>query len=123
MNAEIQAILNALSAIRISAQPEEAEIHSAVAQALNAAGIAHIHEYKLAPGQRIDFISGKIGIEVKKSRPAASQLRRQLTRYLENAELDAMIVVLQKPCALPACICAKPVYVVALNRLWGVALR
>lgn len=123
MTAKIQAILNALSAIRIAAQPEEAEIHSAVVQALSAAGIAHIHEYRLAPGQRIDFICEGIGIEVKKSRPAANQLKRQLTRYLENSELEAMIVVLQKPCALPNCICGKPVYMVALNRLWGVALR
>ena len=36
--------------------------------------------------------------------------------------LTAVIVVLQKPCALPETICGKPVRVVSLNRLWGVAL-
>ena len=34
-----------------------------------------------------------------------------------------MIVVLQRPCHLPESICGKPVHVVALNRLWGVALH
>jgi len=123
MTAEVQAILAALSAIRMPAQPEEYEIHEAVARALDAAGIAYVHEFKLAPGRRIDFACGNIGIEVKKSRPAASQLKQQLARYLENTNLEAMIVVMQKPCTLPAAICAKPVYVVGLNRLWGVALR
>jgi len=123
MTNEISRILNALNAIRIGVQPEEYEIHSEIARALEADGIECRHEYKLAPGRRIDFICGRIGIEVKKSRPASAQLRAQLARYLESSELDAMIVVLQRPCSLPASIAGKPVHVVALNRLWGVALH
>lgn len=123
MSTEVQRILDALSAIRIAPQPEEFEIHDAVRQALEDADIEYIHECKLLPGRRIDFMCGSIGIEVKKSRPVASRLREQLSRYLENTPLTAIIVVLQKPCALPECICSKPVYVVALNRLWGVALH
>ena len=119
---ELQSILAALQSIRMHAQPEENEIHAHIAQAFESAGIAYIHEYKLAPGRRIDFICGRIGIEVKKGRPSASVLRPQLHKYLESAELDAMIVVLQRPCYLPSTICGKPVHVVSLNRLWGVAL-
>lgn len=119
---ELQKILQALSAIRMPAQPEEYEIHAEIARALDAAGIPFTHEYKLMPGRRIDFICGSIGIEVKKSRPASARLREQLARYLDGTELTAMIVVLQKPCHLPDNICGKPVHVVALNRLWGVAL-
>ena len=119
---DIDKIISALSAIRISAQPEESEIHNAVSAALTAAGIDHEHEFRLGPRKRIDFVCGTIGIEVKKSRPKASDLQAQLKRYLEGTCLTAMIVVLQKPCSLPKTISGKEVHVVALNRLWGIAL-
>lgn len=122
MSAEVQRILDALSRIRMGPQPEEYEIHAAVAAALQESGIPCIHEYKLRPRCRIDFLCGSVGIEVKKSRPASAQLRAQLSRYLESDALSAVIVVLQKPCTLPASIQNKPVHIVALNRLWGVAL-
>ena len=120
---EIERIISALNTIRISAQPEEADIHCAVSAALDKAGIAFEHEYKLMPGKRIDFVCGSIGIEVKKSRPKSAALQAQLHRYLENTCLTAIIVVLQKPCHLPMTICGKEVHVVSLNRLWGVALH
>ena len=119
---EMERILAALSAVRMPAQPEEYEIHDAIARTLDAAGIEYIHECKLQPGRRIDFLCGRVGIEVKKGRPDGARLRGQLSRYLEDDRLDAAIVVLQKPCALPERICGKDVRVVALNRLWGVAL-
>ena len=120
---EVQAILATLSTLRIGPQPEEYEIHDAVARALDAAGIAYVHACRLLPGRRIDFACGSVGIEVKKGRPDSRRLRAQLSRYLEQTQLTAMIVVLQRPCHLPESICGKPVHVVALNRLWGVALH
>ena len=120
---DVQTILDALSTLRIGPQPEEYEIHEAVARALEAAGIDYIHECRLLPGRRIDFACGSVGIEVKKGRPDGRRLREQLKRYLEQTQLSAMIVVLQRPCRLPEIICGKPVHVVALNRLWGVALH
>lgn len=119
---ELERILRALEALRVGPQPEEYEIHRAVAQALEAANVAYVHEGRLAPGRRIDFICGGVGIEVKKGRPDGARLRAQLKRYLENTALTAVVVVLQRPCALPETICGKPVRVLALNRLWGVAL-
>ena len=119
---ELDRILEALGTLRVPAQPEEYEIHAEVTRALEAAGIPYIHEYRLLPGSRIDFLCGSIGIEVKKSRPSSAQLQRQLGRYLNGTGLGAVIVVMQKPCPLPKTICSKPVYTVALNRLWGVAL-
>lgn len=119
---DVERILQALTSIRISAQPEEFEIHQQIELALQRAGIEYIHEHRLLPGRRIDFACGSVGIEVKKARPQAARLREQLCRYLEGTQLSAMIVVLQKPCRLPERICGKPVYVLSLNRLWGVAL-
>ncbi len=115
-------IMTALEGMRICAQPEEYEIHAMIDRALTDASIPHIHEFRIAPGRRIDFICERIGIEVKKGRPQSAALRRQAEKYLSDDQLDALIVVLQKPCHLPDAICGKPVYVLCLNRLWGVAL-
>ena len=116
------AIAAALAAIRMPAQPEEYDIHAAVAAALDAAGLEYEHEYRLGPRRRIDFRAGRVGIEVKKGRPASPALREQLQKYLESDALDGVIVVTQRVTALPDAICGKPVRLVSLNRLWGVAL-
>ena len=119
---EMECVLSALAAVRVPAQPEEYEIHAEIARALDTAGIGYIHECRLRPGRRIDFLCGAVGVEVKKGRPDAARLREQLARYLEDERLAAAVVVSQRPCALPERICGKPVRAIALNRLWGVAL-
>ena len=119
---DIAHIVSALSAVRMPAQPEEYDIHAAVAAALKDAGLACEHEYRLGPRRRIDFRVGRIGIEVKKGRPAPSELLAQLRRYMESDDLDAVIVVTQRAVVLPGTIGGKPVKQVSLNRLWGVAL-
>ena len=122
MNDMIDHIVAALSNVRMPAQPEEYDIHAQVASALGAASLAYEHEYRLGPRCRIDFKVGRVGIEVKKGRPASSDLTRQLRRYLESDELDAVIVVTQRVTRLPETILGKRVELISLNRLWGVAL-
>jgi hypothetical protein len=119
---DMDRIADALSAVRMPAQPEEYDIHAAVAGALDGSGLGYTHEYKLGPRNRIDFLVGRVGIEVKKGRPATSDLTRQLRRYLAADALDGLIVVTQRVTAVPREICGKPVMLVSLNRLWGVAL-
>lgn len=119
---EIRAIASALASIRTPAVPGEYDLHAEVAAALTAAGIAHTHEYRLAPRCRIDFLAGRVGIEIKKGRPASGALREQLRRYLQSDEVAAIIVVTQRAVALPHTIGSKPVEQISLNRLWGVAL-
>lgn len=122
MMREIQAIMAALNGIRISAQPEESDIHAEICRVLGAANLAYTHEYKLGPGRRIDFFCAGVGIEVKKGRPVAARLHAQAKRYAESPALSALIIVAQRPCRLPERIGGKPVYLLSLNRLWGVAL-
>lgn len=119
---DMKAIISALSPLRTPAIPGEYDIHTQISSALSAAGFDFSHEYRLGPRCRIDFRVGRIGIEVKKGRPATAELTRQLHRYLESDDLDGMIVVVQRSVNLPANICAKPVFLLSLNRLWGVAL-
>ena len=118
----IGAVAEALSAVRVPAQPEEYDIHAAVAEALSAAGLAFEHEYRLGPRRRIDFRVGRVGIEVKKGRPSSPELARQLKRYLDSDALDGVVVVTQRAVFLPDTIGGKPVRLISLNRLWGVAL-
>ncbi|MBQ6373057.1 MAG: hypothetical protein IJJ45_01075 [Clostridia bacterium] len=119
---EIDRIVAALSTVRMPAMPEEYDIHAGVAEALDAAGLAYVHEYRLAPRCRIDFLAGRVGIEVKKGRPSQRALEKQLRRYLVSSDLDAAVVVVQRAVSLPATLCGKPVFIVSLDRLWGVAL-
>ena len=119
---DIARVVEALSAVRMPAQPGEYDIHAAVAQALQDAGLAYEHEYRLGPRRRIDFRVGRVGIEVKKGRPAAAALTQQLRKYLESDDLDAAVVITQRATPLPDRLCGKPVVQVSLNRLWGVAL-
>lgn len=119
---EMQAILLALKTLRTPAIPGEYDIHTQMAAAFDQAGLEYFHEYRLGPRCRIDFRIGSIGIEVKKGRPATAALSRQLRRYLASEALSGMIVVTQRGINLPATMLGKPVYVLSLNRLWGVAL-
>ena len=119
---EMNRVAAAIARVRMPARPEEYDIHAAVAQALAAAGLDYEHEARLGPRRRIDFLVGRVGIEVKKGRPAAAALVKQLRRYLETDGLDGVIVVAQRAAALPQVLCGKPVRLVSLDRLWGVAL-
>ena len=97
-------------------------MHGLIAAALSRAGISCAHEYRLAPRCRIDFLCGRVGIEVKKGRPLRGALEKQVGRYLKSEEVDCLIVVSQRAVSLPDAIEGKRVHVLSLNRLWGVAL-
>ncbi len=119
---DTQEVLRALSTLRASAMPGEYDLHRLVAEALKAAGLPCIHEYRLAPRRRIDFFVGGVGVEIKKGRPNARELLKQVERYLACDELREIIVVTQKDTPLPARVLGKRVTCISLDRLWGVAL-
>lgn len=121
-NCAAEEILAALQSVRAPAQPGEYDLHGMIASALSRAGIMCAHEFRLAPRCRIDFLCGSVGIEVKKGRPLRGALTKQVARYLESEAVSCVIVVMQRAVALPEYIGGKRVYVVSLNRLWGVAL-
>jgi hypothetical protein len=93
-----------------------------IAAALLDGGFDVRHEAAIAPRCRIDFLIDRIGIEVKKGRPERGRLIRQAERYLSSDKLDALIIAVERNVDVPSFICGKPVTVMGLNRLWGVAL-
>lgn len=119
---DTQEILRALSTLRASAMPGEYDLHRLAAEAFKAAGLPCEHEYRLAPRRRIDFFLEGVGVEIKKGRPNARELLKQVERYLACDELKEIVVVTQKDTPLPARVLGKRVTCISLDRLWGVAL-
>ncbi len=112
----------ALNRIRAPIQQGEYDLHRLVMDALAAAGISVQHEVKLAPRCRIDLMCGDIGIEVKRGKPEPKRIVQQLSRYADCEQVAGLILVTERTVAVPRTICGKPVRVVCLNRLWGIAL-
>ena len=115
-------VLDALRALRSPFALHEADIHGQVDRCLREAGLSPVHEARLAPGCRIDYLVGGVGVEIKKGRPDPAALRRQLDRYAACQGVEALVVLTERAAPLPARLHGKPVRGVALNRLWGVAL-
>ena len=115
-------VLDALKELRSPFALYETDLHQMVAKRLTDAGLDFIHEAKLGPGCRIDFLVGHIGVEIKKGKPDVNALKRQLARYAVFDEIEAIVVLSPRAVSLPGSVLGKPVHVIVLNHLWGVAL-
>lgn len=115
-------VMDALTNIRAPLSVSEYDLHALVAEALQNAGLEFLHEAPLLPRCRIDFLCGQTGIELKRGRPNASSLRKQLERYLKSDRLTGIVVVSERAAALPDRLLGKPVLQLSLQKLWGIAL-
>lgn len=73
----------------------EAALQSSIETVLTSAGIVFEREVQLSSSDRIDFLCGDIGIEVKID-GSANKLSRQVMRYLRSPQLSGIIVVTSK---------------------------
>ena len=115
-------LLRALSTVRPPVLTSEYDLHALIAAALQGGGFVVAHEVRLAPGCRIDFLAGRVGLEIKRGHPQRRTLLAQCERYLRQDALDALIVVVEASVSLPDTLAGKPLIVFGLNRLWGIAL-
>ena len=122
MSVCVDSIIAAVSSLRLSPAVEEYALHDAIAGALARHGVAYLHEARLAPRCRIDFLCDGVGIEVKRGKPDRRRLIAQCERYLDNEALEALILVVDRAVFLPDELRGKPVVTIGLNRLWGIAL-
>lgn len=121
--AKITRIEELLRRARISVcARQELEIHDALARAFEEGGIRPIREFSFAPRCRADLWVEGIVIEVKRRRPPKELLITQLDRYTKINSVLGVLVVLERSILLPRAINQKPVRVMSLNALWGVAL-
>lgn len=113
-----------LRGLRIPPGSPESHIHQAIAGALHAQGVAFVHEARLAPRCRVDFlVEGGIALEVKCKKPGRAALLSQLARYAAQPGVEGLLLVVERSAHLPGSIGGKPCRTFGLNRLWGIALR
>ena len=122
MEASLHRVVEALSRLRAPFCPGEYDLHALAAQALLAAGIPFVHEARLGPRCRIDFLAEAVGIEVKRGRLHPRQLLSQLERYAGSGDIGALVVLAERSGALPQRVGGKPCVLLSLSRLWRVAL-
>ena len=118
----MQQIIDAISTLRAPLQQGEYDLHRLVMDALASAGVPFAHEVKLGPSCRIDLLCGGVGIEIKRGLLDKARLLNQLRRYAACEQIESLILVTEKTVALPRSIGGKPVRLICLNRLWGIAL-
>jgi len=118
----LETVLNALGELRSPFALYESDIHAWVEECFVRAGLEFTHEARIGAGCRIDYLVGNVGVEIKKGKPDAAVLKRQLMRYAQCEDIQALVVLTQRGVALPESLCRKPVRGIALNALWGVAL-
>ena len=118
----MDAVCSALLEVRAPLQQGEYDLHRLVMDTLSRQGVPFAHEVSLAPRCRIDLMCGGVGIEIKRGRVERAKVLRQLTRYAACDRVAGLILVTEKSLGMPREIGGKPVRVVCLNRLWGIAL-
>lgn len=120
----IDVLLGVLRALRVQRHVTEARLHELIAERFLDASIPFEHERSLpdVPGTRVDFLCGRVVVEVKLGRPNATALLEQVGRYARSKFVDALVVILGRAFSLPASIESKPLVAVALNNNWGLAV-
>lgn len=94
---------------------DEVDLHGGIAEALTAAGFDVAREVKLGRLGRIDMVVDRVGIEVKVDGGTAA-VRRQVIRYTESDQLDAVLLVTNRARhgQMPTEANGKPVRVLAI---------
>jgi hypothetical protein len=96
----------------------EAAAQRGLAKLFETEGIPFEAELRLTASDRIDFLIGRVGVEVKIGQPRRAILR-QLERYAGSDRLDELLLVSSAP--FPSAgfeIGGKPVLVVSLSTGW-----
>lgn len=111
---DAEALVHLLSGKRMRCTTERA-LQDDVESVLTAAGTAFIREHRFGPRDRIDFLVGRTGLEIK-IKGGARDIHRQCLRYCERPEIDALVLATTRPLGLPAL--SKPVHILDLSRAW-----
>ena len=118
----MERIIEAISQLRAPLQQGEYDLHRLVMDVLDEGGIPWEHEVRLAPRCRIDLMCGGVGIEIKRGAVDKTRILEQLRRYAACERVEGLILVTEKTVPVPHAIDGKPVRLICLNRLWGIAL-
>lgn len=114
---DLEPLISAIVAHRFR-YVSEAELQEGLAQVLAASGFGFSREHALSRADRIDFLVGTVGLEVKID-GGLSEVTRQVHRYLKYAELEGLVLVTTRAMhqRLPTTILGKPVGIAYLSPL------
>lgn len=106
-----------LGLYQVRHQTEE-DLQCAIASALISSSVPFEREAKLSPTDRIDFLVGEVGIEVK-IKGSPTEVARQLNRYVQSEKIQSLLLVTSKAThrALPSELNGKPIKILYLNPL------
>jgi hypothetical protein len=108
-------ILKVLRGFRFSLTDEKT-LQSEIAIELAKAGLQFKREVLLGPGDIVDFMVGRVAIEVKiKGQKRA--IYRQCERYCKHY-IAALILATNTPMGMPKQILGKDIWVVNLGKAW-----
>jgi hypothetical protein len=112
----IETIMKTLAGHRFDVSCESV-LQVQIAEAFQAAGIEFQREVRLSSRERIDFMVGAIGIEVKISGQVKA-IYRQCVRYCGFDQVTMLLLVTNRAMGLPGELEGKPCYVHTLGRSW-----
>ena len=93
----------------------EGELQAGISTLLDRSGVEHKREVILSVGERIDFLVGPVGVEVKIG-GGRNEVLRQLARYAELDCISGLVLVTTKANhgGLPERLNGKKVYLASL---------
>lgn len=120
---DARVIVFALNQLRIIPMSYEFDIHKEIEKVFVENGIEYEREVKIGQRMRIDFLCGKVGVEVKKGKPNRRRVEQQVIKYCGSDMIDSLILVVERSLFIHLDeVNGKKVYYVALNKLWGVSV-
>ncbi|GAA1983354.1 hypothetical protein [Amycolatopsis minnesotensis] len=97
---------------------DEHALQDSIADVLTTAGWPVRREVRLGPRSRIDFVVGRIGVEVKVA-GTPETVTRQLQRYAHSSELDELVLATTRAThrIVPPVLAGTPVTIAYLTHL------
>lgn len=98
---------------------DEKRLQAQLADVFKEAGIVFEREFRLSVGDVPDFfVEGGIVVECKTRGARKTEVYRQLVRYAEHENVNAIVLASNLSMGLPADIGGKPAYMASLSRGW-----
>ena len=114
----VQSIFTTLASQRFPISTE-ALLQEAMHAHLVLSGIEAEREIVLSQGNRIDIFIASAGVGIEcKIKGSKREIYRQVERYCEHDQIEALILATNVAMGMPAEVCGKPVYVLNLAKAW-----
>lgn len=116
LRSSAQTIIRLLSSVRLQLRRESA-LQQQIESVFIGAGLPFEREVRLSASDRIDFMVGDVGVEVKVG-GSRRAIYEQLVRYAKHESIQALILATGVATVLPREIEGKPVYIANLSVAW-----